>query len=90
MFFWAKESSSQNEEINPSILLLKFYKFLASLMKFWVERCTIVQENNTKNGAKFSTWTNPFDFHCTETQFPFNFQFFKFFSFFNSQQLLEG
>ena len=46
-FLIYEESFSQNEEINPSIFLPKFYKFPALLIKFWVERCITVQENNT-------------------------------------------
>ena len=68
--------------IYPSISinsnLTEFNKFLATLLKFWVKRCTTMQENNSVNWAKFGTQTNPFGFHCIETLISSNFNFLPF------------
>ena len=80
-FLSYEESFSQNEEINPSIFLSKFYKFPALLIKFWVERCITVQENNIKIVQSLVPRTIHLVFIALRHSFLIIFNYFNFFHF---------
>ena len=70
----------QGYSIYPSLdinsNLTKLYKFLTTLLKFWVKRCTTLRQKNLVNWVNFGTQTNPFGFHCIETLVSSNLNFF--------------
>ena len=72
----------QGYSIYPSLdinsNLTKLYKFLTTLLKFWVKRCTTLRQKNLVNWVNFGTQTDSFGFHCIETLVSSNLNFFLF------------
>ena len=72
----------QGHSIYPSLNinsnLTKLYKFLTTLLKFWVKRCTTLRQKNLVNWVNFGTQTDSFGFHSIETLVPVIWIFFIF------------